>query len=169
MKSLYLIILLINLPIIYCTESNPLEFIDIKEMDDYDFENTIKVDKISNACTWVSTNIEYQHEPKNKNYWQTPEETYNLKTGDCEDLAMLFAYIIWTKLNIKNVYIIRLKIKTEYHIIVEVNSIWWEPIIGYEWKPYRKVGEGYKVIWRAPYVEAIWMTVNYHKRVGQYF
>jgi hypothetical protein len=28
-------------------------------------------------------------------HWKTPEETYNDRTGDCEDISLLFMYFLW--------------------------------------------------------------------------
>lgn len=41
---------------------------------------------------WLKKNIKYQSDPKahgERDYWQTPEETMVLRTGDCEDFAFL--------------------------------------------------------------------------------
>jgi len=36
---------------------------------------------------WIYTNIQYKDDPEG--IWQSPYETFRLKTGDCEDLATL--------------------------------------------------------------------------------
>jgi predicted transglutaminase-like cysteine proteinase len=41
---------------------------------------------------WVATNIQYVSDQERwgvDEYWQTPEETLSLRTGDCEDFAVL--------------------------------------------------------------------------------
>lgn len=41
---------------------------------------------------WVANNIEYVSDEEQwgvADYWQTPEETLDLRTGDCEDFAIL--------------------------------------------------------------------------------
>lgn len=40
--------------------------------------------------------IKYLAEPRGEDYWQTPEETENLKTGDCEDFA-IYLNNLWKK------------------------------------------------------------------------
>jgi len=42
---------------------------------------------------WIKNNITYKSDMevhKIKDYWQTPNETITLRSGDCEDLAILF-------------------------------------------------------------------------------
>ena len=48
--------------------------------------------------TWISENIEYKSETID--YWQPPGETLKLKTGDCEDLCILFMYLAKIELDI---------------------------------------------------------------------
>ncbi|NLI73673.1 MAG: transglutaminase domain-containing protein [Euryarchaeota archaeon] len=43
---------------------------------------------------WIRSNIPYVEEPPNEDYWQSAEETLKLRTGDCEDHAILMASII---------------------------------------------------------------------------
>lgn len=43
-------------------------------------------------CNWVATNIEYKHDMDvhgQIEYWQLPTETFQLRTGDCEDFSIL--------------------------------------------------------------------------------
>ena len=45
---------------------------------------------------WVHSNIRYVQDSESHgwgDYWQTPYETLRLRTGDCEDMAVLFASI----------------------------------------------------------------------------
>lgn len=49
-------------------------------------------EKILNVLHWVFSNIDYKSDKerwKTTEKWQTPYETYSLKTGDCEDGAIL--------------------------------------------------------------------------------
>ena len=52
---------------------------------------------------WLASNFSYVMEMPDK--WQTPEETVQLKTGDCEDFAILASAIL-TRLGIANDIII---------------------------------------------------------------
>jgi len=52
-------------------------------------------EKWEQVSFWMRKNIEYKSDIVIygvKNYTQTPSETYRLKTGDCEDISLLFAY-----------------------------------------------------------------------------
>lgn len=50
------------------------------------------------ALNWVYFNIKY--EVDDKDYWQTPEYTYVFRTGDCEDMAILWMYLVEKQANI---------------------------------------------------------------------
>jgi len=45
---------------------------------------------------WVATNINYMPDGQRwgRDYWQTPEETLSLHTGDCEDFSILLCSIL---------------------------------------------------------------------------
>ncbi len=46
---------------------------------------------------WVAANIEYKSDEEQwgvEEYWQTPEETLSLRTGDCEDFAILLCTLL---------------------------------------------------------------------------
>jgi predicted transglutaminase-like cysteine proteinase len=46
---------------------------------------------------WVAANIEYKLDEEQwgvEEYWQTPEQTLTLRTGDCEDFAILLCTLL---------------------------------------------------------------------------
>jgi len=56
----------------------------------------IKYRTLPQACRWVVRNIKYtgdQDKHGVNDYWQAPQETFDSQTGDCEDIAVLMAYI----------------------------------------------------------------------------
>lgn len=56
-----------------------------------DFE-AISFDDVDSIREWVYFNIGYVDEIKDE--WQTPEETYLIREGDCEDKALLMMWLI---------------------------------------------------------------------------
>lgn len=48
---------------------------------------------------WISNNISYKDDPTG--YTQSPQETLDLGTGDCEDAALLFCALTFKYLGIK--------------------------------------------------------------------
>jgi predicted transglutaminase-like cysteine proteinase len=45
---------------------------------------------------WVAANIDYKSDEEQwgEDYWQTPEETLRLRTGDCEDFSILLCSLL---------------------------------------------------------------------------
>ena len=54
----------------------------------------------------------FKYEKDNGTGLQTPEETFNKKTGDCEDFAY-FSHVYLTKLNIKNYFYVLINLDTQ--------------------------------------------------------
>lgn len=50
--------------------------------------------KIATICEFINRNIFYRAEGDDNDYWQQPKETLKLGTGDCEDVVLLFAYLM---------------------------------------------------------------------------
>jgi hypothetical protein len=55
-------------------------------------EDLKSFDSIEAIDHWVKINIKYKYDPW-FDPWQTPEETLSLRTGDCEDFAILWLYL----------------------------------------------------------------------------
>jgi transglutaminase-like putative cysteine protease len=53
---------------------------------------TYNIQQVCDAYDWVHQNIAYLDDPAD--YWQSTSETLSLRTGDCEDQAILVAAII---------------------------------------------------------------------------
>ena len=45
------------------------------------------------VCRIVTSNISYRSEPPGRDRWQTPQETWRLGHGDCEDFALLVLHL----------------------------------------------------------------------------
>lgn len=50
---------------------------------------------------WIKNHVVYKAEPYREDYWQDPEETLLLGTGDCEDFVILFMNIYYISTGIK--------------------------------------------------------------------
>ena len=44
---------------------------------------------LRSVVTHIRENIQYKAEPLGKNVWQTPPETWEIGSGDCEDMALV--------------------------------------------------------------------------------
>lgn len=71
-------------------------------------ENTIKFlneeKSLIEIEKWVIINIKYKSDIENNGvleYWATPIETFKKRKGDCEDSAILFAWLCYQYYNIK--------------------------------------------------------------------
>jgi hypothetical protein len=70
-----------------------------------EYINPPKFSSIEEAHTFIVKNIIYVRDDVKygvEDYWQTPEETINCHTGDCEDKAILFMYILKTQFYIES-------------------------------------------------------------------
>ncbi len=147
-------------------EKKELYKVRVGEKVDYYFENDIKVSSVFESCIWVYCRISYQSD-NGEEYWQLPEETYDLKEGDCEDHAILFQYIVETKFDIRTYMIIVFNQESKgYHALSIVDNLFYDPTIGeiYYYLPIK-----YKLLLVIPYPKLMWMTYYYRKGVGWYY
>ena len=162
----FLISLLIGLIISFSgcyQDQDSLADVEVGRMDSYYFENDIEVLIIEDAFIYVHDNITYKADTSD--YWQIPEETDQLKTGDCEDMAILFMYLCKTKLNI-NSDLVYIEKGSDSHVLPKINGTF------YEIKNFftcTVLIDGWVEQWSCTYDETIWMTYNYHNNVGQYY
>jgi predicted transglutaminase-like cysteine proteinase len=80
---------------------------------------------------WVSNNIQYQHDDAVhgvRDYWQFGKETFSLRTGDCEDFAILLCSLFRAAgYSANDVYVVIGKNANGYHAWLKINlpSIGW--------------------------------------------
>lgn len=80
---------------------------------------------------WVGDNIQYRHDDAVygvRDYWQFGKETVNLRTGDCEDFAILLCSLLRAAgYSPDDVYVVIGKNPNGYHAWVKINleSIGW--------------------------------------------
>jgi hypothetical protein len=163
------IIFVLSLLLISCVACD-LEYgtaeddIVIGEITDYDFENDIpEFENIDETIQYVITNI--IHIPDKQEYWQLPEETYNLKTGDCEDQAILLMYLL-NKLQIESEFIAtKISNKAKHSYIYLINdNIYINPQTG-TILDFEQFFKNYLIIESYAYSEIIWMTIKYHRGI----
>lgn len=100
-----IIIILILLSLLSCDymmilgKELPYYNIDI----DLEIQGNTTSEKLASISFWIFSNIIMKSdiEIHGKPYWQTPEETIELETGDCEDFCILFLWLSYQYLNIK--------------------------------------------------------------------
>lgn len=105
---------------------------------------------------FCSTEIEYKSDKEVHgvtNYWQLPSETLERKTGDCEDYAILAMHLC--EENFIESEMVIIKGNTSTHAILEVNSKWYEPILGTERK--KNIDLVYE---RYMYLQALYMATK---------
>jgi len=154
---------------IFLACSNGQEDIEVGSLSQYDFNNDIQVDTIKDAVFYVAQNIKYEIDlaSGNEDYWQTPEQTYTLKTGDCEDRAILLMYILKDKLDIDSVLLLVKNILTEEgHGMVFANDFY---LLSADEYISKQPPTEWKIIHVIPYAEVLWMTCFYHENVGKYY
>jgi len=154
-----------------------LSKIHVESMDNYYFENdleqimknnyhkeSLNINLILEYVYREGSNFGYKYEEKE--YWQSPEETYwrinidGKMTGDCEDYSLLFMYLVKNILNFKT-YLV----ESEHHAFVYVEdiNIYFDPTEGYIVDK-----NTYNIQQYIPYGEAMWMAIKYHRHVGKY-
>ena len=95
------------------------------KLDSPFFKSESESDDIQNISYIVMLVIKAKTEKKGENYWQTPEETWNKKTGDCEDISLLIAYCCKQILNIEP-DMVRINIRGNLHIIIHYDNIYYD-------------------------------------------
>jgi hypothetical protein len=137
---------------------------DVECMEDYEFDNDIIIENEQDALMYMfRIRYEYDEDVWGKEYFQTPEETVYFKTGDCEDYALLLAYLL-DRIGIK-VYLVCINDNSDSdHIILYYNGKYVEPQTGWEYE----FSPNEKIEYKLPYCKAIYMAVTYHDFIGWY-
>jgi len=106
MKKLLLLTFIIVAVFISCKHPSEEEYYPI--LPDYSsgfdmvFDNIpdLGLSTILSVMGWVSEEIDYVPDYVYHNvdeYWQSPGETYDMQTGDCEDYSILAMYLIYRR------------------------------------------------------------------------
>ncbi len=95
-----------------------------------------KSELIGFIAGWVSTHITYRRDIDEygiEEHWQSPEETYIKRSGDCEDMILLYMYLIHRYLGCEPILrVVKLKIPSRIanHAMAVVNYEGIEYIFG---------------------------------------
>lgn len=126
----------------------------------YEWEHDIKVDNLNEAMEWCSKKIEYKDDKEN--YWQTPKETYFLRTGDCEDFCILFMQLAYELGYNPELVVIKTKSKSQ-HAIVKIDNNYYDIQPNKKYKSIEKV-DNFKELWESfSYNETMYYAVTYHR------
>ncbi|MFH2020094.1 MAG: transglutaminase family protein [archaeon] len=82
------------------------------------------------VCVWVHDNIRYK--PDETDYWQSPEETFTLRTGECGDFALLMIKLCKEKLDLECSLVLaykQLPDKISFHALVLYDTFY-DPTAG---------------------------------------
>lgn len=158
MKKLCILITLLCCLLNYSCDRCP----DIGSLDNYYFENNIEITDEYDAIGWIKENIKLKYDidvHKVADYWQLPETTVLLGTGDCEDIVILFMYLLKTYLNIDSYFVGTLYKKiNQRHAIVYFNNDYYD--LNEDLIPINI--RNYDIIYILPYGQTLWETYSYH-------
>ena len=168
MKIIYVLIVSCSLFLFtQCLESVSLSTVEVGTLNNYSFDDSgiPTFGALVQYMNYVSTPIIYTDDPHD--YWQLPEETWKLKTGDCEDYCILFMYLVETRLNTRTQLVdIKNSYTGEFHVVVKIDNMYYELINNFQTPT---LLSGWYVVWVAPYDEVMWMTYYYHNNIGKYY
>jgi hypothetical protein len=111
-----------------------------------DWELPVKINTIQEALDYVDDNYNYVE----KSGVFLPEEFYDNPYGDCEDFALMFQFILETKLNIKSDLVGGYHY-TSWHMWVESEGVIYEPTAGIT----NNYPDQYEELYRWDYIEAM--------------
>ena len=128
------------------------------EVWDFQFDHNITAENLWEAYSWVVNNVVYKEDVEG-NYWQSPEETYNLRTGDCEDLSIMFMYLACSCIGCKPELCIVNTLGMQGHAVVKIDDYYydvtrgfwgWETSLNFVWysEPYLTFSCG-ETMWKA--------------------
>jgi hypothetical protein len=112
------------------------------------------IEEIADFC---QTSIQWRSDQDNygvADYWATPQETFDRKSGDCDDKAILFLYLVHEYMGVDG-YLVKEFNQTDYtdgHMIAEVNGITYLQYPGIGWVEMN----------RWTYANAIWLAETFH-------
>ena len=82
---------------------------------------------IDDALNYVK---DIKYSDNSSDNWNTPEETYKRGWGDCADLSLLLAHILFEKLDLSDTEVLMGFYNDKGHAWVSVKKRWYEPQLG---------------------------------------
>lgn len=131
--------------------------------DDPYFANipTLGLTTVPEVMQWVSLHIDYKSDEGH--YFQSPGETYDLLTGDCEDFAGITMYLLRNELGLDPMMVSGYMTgETSGHMWVNVNEEWWEPNGAYRCEHYIT---RYNNIAYWGYAQTMWRAIEMKRSV----
>lgn len=114
---------------------------------DESFAHTESFSSVQEVMKWVATNVVYMSDSvvhAEKDEWQMPKETYQRRTGDCEDKALLAMYFLKEMGIDSSLVIVQIQVQGYnggYHAIVKVGNKYYDPVKFYDngsvWYPFK--------------------------------
>lgn len=94
--------------------------------NDYSWVGIENIDTEEKAIEYLKENIIYEKDIID--YWQFPEETYELGRGDCEDMAALLAHLFIYNVGLDNVSLVGCirRSDNQPHMMVKVGYVYYE-------------------------------------------
>lgn len=117
--------------------------------------------EVDEILQWMDHNLRYISDGNvSEDYWQTPEETLLAGGGDCEDLSLLFMYLLKHNLNLKSeLLLVKVDGRSSVgHAIVQLNDDWYE-LTTFEKIHYRG---RFDVAYGLPYVKSLYSAEKNH-------
>lgn len=159
MKKLLFLLFLLIIPILFLIRCCYEDSIKIECLKNYSFPENITINNIEDCFNWTNEHIKFIIDKIS--YVQTPEETYSLRAGDCEDMCLMTMYFL-NKFGIDS-ELIFVKVRNKgNHTIIKINNNYFESV---QYRPINDTLENgyYKEFLSIPYCEAIYQAVHYHQ------
>ena len=85
-----------------------------------------------NSHLAINKQLTYVYEGDTTDYWQTPEETRQLLTGDCEDYVILkWSDFLAKGVDEQDLFFVLAKNDKGYHMMLRYNQIYYDNIFDY--------------------------------------
>ena len=118
----------------------------------------------SDAGVWLVKNVTYIGDEihDTAEYWQSPDQTYTWRTGDCEDFAILMMYLVHVELGGWPALAVGGRPDGKHAWVIYEG--WW---YGAQGGADVTDNPDYVLLEAIPYGEAMWRSMNGHKDIEE--